>query len=150
MKKEHAACPSADFHANGQRVFGMLGGSAGDRRIIYLKQAMPVEQIDAAKLNGIAPGEVFRTAGPCAGGKCAHHDAASEQCTLVNRIIDKVSPISEELAYCAIRPDCVWWHQHGQDACMRCARVITQDLQARSDIAEARLPPRRDAAPSQS
>ncbi|UTH75691.1 hypothetical protein [Chromobacterium sp. IIBBL 290-4] len=140
MENEKGLCPSANFGMNGEKVFGMLGGSLGDRRVIYLKQAVPVQQIDPAKLNGIRPSEVFRTAGRCVGSECANHDSASDQCSLVNRIVDKVSPGTEELAYCAIRPDCVWWHQQGGDACLRCAKVITQDLLAPADIAEARLP----------
>ncbi|WP_434631520.1 hypothetical protein [Chromobacterium sp. CV08] len=141
MKNDKGLCPSAEFGANGEVVFGMLGGSVSSRRIIYLKQALPVERVDLDKLNGIAPGEVLRTAGRCAGSKCAHHDNDSAECTLVNRIVDKVETISEELAYCAIRPECVWWAQHGADACRRCARIITKDLLAPQEIAEARLPP---------
>ncbi|UTH75782.1 hypothetical protein [Chromobacterium sp. IIBBL 290-4] len=143
MRTDHSLCPSAEFELNGEVVFGMVGGSAQERRVIYLRQAVPIEQVDISRLNGITPGEVFRVAGTCAKDNCAHHDGDSQQCSLVNRIVEKAPVVTSELAYCAIRHSCVWWGQHGRSACERCSQVVSRDLMPSEELAEARIPPNR-------
>ncbi|UTH72540.1 hypothetical protein [Chromobacterium sp. IIBBL 290-4] len=134
-------CPSSAFGSNGTMVFGMVGGSAEQRRVMYLKQIVPVESIDRSRLGEIAPEEIFRTAGLCAQQDCLHHDKGSSQCTLANRIVETAPPVVEQLAYCAIRPRCVWWDQHGRNACERCPQVVSMDMNPDEVIAQARIPP---------
>ncbi|KMN48591.1 hypothetical protein VL04_08780 [Chromobacterium violaceum] len=134
-------CPSSTFEGEGNMVFGIVGGSARQRRVIYLKQMLPANQIDRARLEDIAPEEVFRTAGPCAKSQCAHHDNAAARCTLAERVVAAAAEVVDRLAYCAIRPRCMWWSQHGRDACARCPQVVSIDRQPDEAIAQARMPP---------
>lgn len=127
-------------------VFGIVGGSAQNRRVIYLKQMMPAAQVDRARLGDIAPEEIFRTAGPCAQTECAHHDNAGSRCTLAQRVVAQTAEVVDKLAYCAIRPRCMWWSQHGQDACARCPQVVSMDRLPSDAIAQARIPPQPAAA----
>ncbi|MCD4499317.1 hypothetical protein [Chromobacterium vaccinii] len=139
-------CPSSTFEGDGNMVFGIVGGSAHQRRVIYLKQMLSAAGIDRSRLDGIAPEEVFRTAGPCAQARCAHHDNAASRCTLAERVVAAADEVVDRLAYCAIRPRCMWWSQHGRDACARCPQVVSIDRLPGEAIAQARIPPRPAAA----
>src|SRR6516225_10276000 len=43
------------------------------------------------------------------------------------KIVHLRSEVTSELPPCAVRPQCRWWTQEGQGACLRCPQVVTHD-----------------------
>ena len=141
MSSDTLLCPSAQFDGEGANVFGIVGGDQHNRRIIYLKSAIPATTIDISTFEGVPPGEVVRSAAPCAKSGCDHHSKETSQCTLVQRIVADVAPNVESLAYCAIRTQCVWWAQEQAEACKRCSLIVREDRLPSPEVAAARIPP---------
>lgn len=119
-------CPSADERMEKPVVFGVVHDAGGVARVGYLKRS-----VDASRqLLAVAdprPTEVFRVAAVCMGARCVHQ--AEGHCTLIKRIIDVLAPVTEKVPPCAIRPNCVWWNERGADACFRCPRIVTTNLE---------------------
>lgn len=117
-------CPSAPPDRPDSVVFGVVVGAPGERRVGYLNQ-LRVADAEVLALAGPAkPAEVFRTASACAGRGCKHFDGAN--CSLVQRIVERLPAVVAGLPPCRIRPICMWWRQEGKAACLRCPQVVTE------------------------
>jgi hypothetical protein len=117
-------CPSAHPDHEGARVFGVLTGSSPEnRRAGYLTETHPVTTELLALAGNVPPTEVLRIAAYCV--KCEHHDGAG--CRLASRVVTMLEPVVSSLPRCAIRPTCVWFHQEGKAACVRCPQIATSN-----------------------
>lgn len=118
-------CPSARPEWKDSVVFGLISGTVTEPRVAYLKQPLPVTDELMAKASPVTPTEIFRTAAPCATKGCQHFDGTD--CRLIQRIVEHLPVVVEELPLCSIRRDCRWWQQEGKAACMRCPQAITDN-----------------------
>jgi hypothetical protein len=117
-------CPSAQPEMEDSVVIGVVGGTAEDPRLAYLKEPRPVTD-DLLALSGpVKPTEVFRFAAPCAGGACQHFDGSD--CRLAKRTVSMLPAAVNTLPPCRLRPRCRWWRQEGAAACMRCPVIVTE------------------------
>lgn len=116
-------CPSAQPHMEGAFAFGVVGGTAEERRVGYLEERVPVTPELLAMTGAVKPTEVFRFGAPCAGGACRHYDG--HDCQLANKLV-QMTPAVAALPACTLRPDCRWWRQEGKSACMRCPAIRTE------------------------
>lgn len=130
-------CPSAGAHAAGAQVFAVVGGTAERPLAAYLEQAQPMTPALAALTGPVDPSAVFRTAAPCAQGGCGHFDDAHHQCRLAQKTVRLAPVVVHKLPRCAVRSDCVWWHQEGAAACRRCPQVVTLDTAPSAAMAYA-------------
>jgi len=117
-------CPSAQPTMSGSEVFGIVSGTPEEPRVGYLGEPQPVTDEILSLAEPINPTEVFRFAAPCAKGHCKHFDGS--QCKLVQRTIQLLPKVVDGLPPCKIRRVCLWWHQEGKAACMRCPQVVTE------------------------
>ncbi|MEH1867707.1 MAG: nitrogen fixation protein [Nostoc sp.] len=131
-------CPSARPELEDSIVFGLIGGTVTEPRVVYLQQPLPVTDELIAKANPVTPAEIFRTAAPCAAKGCQHFDG--HDCRLAMRIVEKLPAVAEELPPCSIRRDCRWWQQEGKVACMRCPQVITDNYSSSEFIRQVAIP----------
>jgi hypothetical protein len=120
-KAERQMCPSAQPTSVGARVFGVQTGTAPDTRVGYLTETHPISEKILALAGSALPTEVLRVAAPCV--KCSHHDGTG--CRLAHRVATMLDPVVSSLPRCAIRPSCLWFHQEGKAACLRCPQVST-------------------------
>jgi hypothetical protein len=132
-------CPSAPADAEGARVFGLVRGETGTRRVAYLTEATDMTEALAAAVAPALPNEVLRTAASCAGCRCRHFDG--QDCTLASRIATMLPPVVGRPPPCAIRPQCRWWRQEGLRACLRCPQVVTAGRAESMEMAIAAEPP---------
>ena len=115
-------CPSAQPQHEGARVFGVQTGASPETlRVGYLTEAYPVTEELLSLAGHAAPTEVLRIAAFCV--KCEHHDGTG--CRLAARVASMLEPVVSSLPRCAIRPNCLWFHQEGRAACVRCPQVTT-------------------------
>ena len=117
-------CPSAQPHMEGVFAFGVMGGTAAERRVGYLEERVPVTEKLLALSGPVKPTEVFRFAAPCAGGACKHFDG--HDCSLASKLVQLTPAVTKALPACTVRPECRWWRQEGKAACMRCPTVRTE------------------------
>jgi hypothetical protein len=117
-------CPSAQPSIEGAFAFGVMGGTAGERRVGYLTERVPVTDELLAMTAPVKPAEVFRFAAPCAGGACQHYDG--HDCRLATKLVQLTPAVTRALPACTLRPDCRWWRQEGKAACMVCPAVKTE------------------------
>ncbi len=127
MSEIGTMCPSAPWNSEGAKVFGVVGGTVKAPKVLFLKQLLPASKELEDKLRGAAPEEVYRTAAPCAGSACGHHDNEQQKCSLVTKIVQNVDQAVDDYATCAIRATCVWWAQEGTKACVRCPQIATRN-----------------------
>ncbi len=137
MSTEGLMCPSAPWDAEGGKVFGVVGGTVAAPKVMFLKQLLPPSKELADKLGGVAPEEVYRVAAPCSGSGCAHHNGATQSCSLVGNIVKGVDQAYQEYATCTIRASCVWWAQEGAQACVRCPQIATRNKIPTEQVARA-------------
>lgn len=130
-------CPSAnlvDDMPGGLKIFGIAGGTAAEPRVEYLAEPVLVTaaMLESFADGAIQPGEVFRWTKPCKRSSCRQWSeeaaaAGGPACTLIDRWLAALVPVEETaLPACAIRPDCLGWHQAGPAACRRCPRIVSQ------------------------
>ena len=126
MKPDRAQphCPSARPEMAGSTVFGIVGGTAEEPRVGYLTAPVPVTREILALAEPARPGEILRIAAPCAGHGCQHFDGS--HCRLVQRIVDALPPVVDDLPPCALRPACLWFRQEGKSTCLRCPQIISE------------------------
>jgi hypothetical protein len=117
-------CPSARPEMAGGKVFGIVGGTHKEPRVGYLTEPLPATREILALAEPARTGEVFRIAAPCAGHGCQHFDGS--RCRLVQRIVQGLPVVVEELPPCALRPSCLWFHQEGKAACLRCPQIVSE------------------------
>jgi hypothetical protein len=118
-------CPSGRPEWENSIIFGIIGGNETEARVIYLDESIPITSELLEKAAPVTPAEIYRVAVPCAHHKCLHFDGAN--CTLAQRVVEKMAVVEEELPKCSIRENCRWWHQEGKTACMRCPQVVTDN-----------------------
>jgi hypothetical protein len=122
-------CPSVQASAPGAEVFAVVGGTVEHPEVQYLDRALPVTP-DVFELTApLDPAEVFRISGPCAmSTACAHFDDTRSKCRLAIRTVRMAPVVVNKPPRCAIRSTCMWWHQEGVSACLRCPQVVTNDV----------------------
>lgn len=127
-EKSSSLCPSASGSMRDSVIVGVVRHTDSSVKVAYLEKPVEFESSEWAKAISVDTGQVFRLAGRCAKSRCLHFSAQSEQCTLVDRIVTYLNPVVEALPPCAVRKRCVWWQQHGKEACNRCPQVVTHTL----------------------
>ncbi len=120
-KQLETLCPSARPDMEGARVYGLVLGTPEMARTAYLDQVRPVNPEILALSGPVSASEIFRIAAPCAGHQCQHFDGA--QCQLVQRIVQILPAVADNLPPCRIRAECRWWKQEGRAACARCPQI---------------------------
>jgi hypothetical protein len=117
-------CPSARPDMEGSIVFGIVGGTNDQPRLIYFDKPQPVTEEILHLSVPLNPTEVFRFAAPCVEQKCRHFNGSI--CRLASRTVELVDAVMETVSPCSLRPDCRWWRQEGKEACRRCPLVVTE------------------------
>ena len=138
MQPNHPLCPSALPEMPQGRLFGVMGGSATEPRLMYLDEAAPATESLLSLAGPVKPTEVFRLAAPCVETKCCHFDG--KDCQLVTRIVQILPAVVDSLPACSIRKECRWFHQEGRDACVRCPQVVTLNCAASDEMVRAATP----------
>ena len=131
-------CPSAQPDMEGAVAFGVVGGTAEEPAVSYLRDPLPVTPELLQLARPVRPTEVFRFAAPCAEGGCRHFDG--ESCQLGRKLAENVPSDRRELPACRLRPRCRWWHERGRAACFRCPLVVTTHYGAGEALREAADP----------
>ena len=121
-------------------VFGVVGGTATEPRVRYLDTPVPVTDDVVALAAPVTPEEVFRIGAPCAESACRHFDGA--RCSLGERLVATVPPVTDEAPPCRLRTQCRWWDEQGVAACRVCPLVVTSQHAPREDVAAAAEPVR--------
>lgn len=116
-------CPSGQPDMQDARIFGVIGGTAAEPRVAYLKKKAEVTPEMLAKLDGIDPTRVFRYSARCENGRCAQYEGG--RCSLAQRIVDQLAAVVDDLPSCQIRDTCRWFAEQGGQACLRCPQVVT-------------------------
>ena len=132
-------CPSAQPTMEGAYAVAIVGGTAGEPRVRWIEQPLPVTGELLGLAEPVEPTEVFRFAAPCAEGGCRHHD--NDRCTLGDKLA--TLPVAVDVALlpkCTIRPTCRWYAEQGRDICFRCVSVVTTDYRASPDLQRAAEP----------
>jgi hypothetical protein len=140
-------CPSAQPEMPDAQILGVVRGDTEERRIAYLNEFVPATADILAQAAPAIPGEVFRLAARCETGKCTHFDG--ERCQLAVRIVDMLSPVTEQLPPCTIRKTCRWYAQEGRAACLRCPQVVTANNEDDEVIRRVAGAPPAAAQPAQ-
>lgn len=135
---ERKLCPSAQADMEGSVVFGIVGGTVEEPRLIHLKKPQPVTEELLALAAPVEPTEVFRFAAPCVAKGCQHFDGS--KCRLVERTVKLLDEVVESLPPCHLRPNCRWWQQEGKAACLRCPQVVTQTYHPSEQLRKAADP----------
>jgi hypothetical protein len=120
------------------RIFGVMGGSVEEPRVIYLDEPTPAAPDVLALAGPVKPIEVFRIAATCVESACRHFDG--KDCQLAARIVQILPAVTEALPACRIRQDCRWFEQEGRPACLRCPQVITQNYSPSEEMVRAATP----------
>jgi hypothetical protein len=120
------------------RIFGVMGGSVEEPRVIYLEEPTPAAPDVLALAGPVKPIEVFRIAATCVESACRHFDG--KDCQLAARIVQILPAVTEALPACRIRQDCRWFEQEGRPACLRCPQVITQNYSPSEEMVRAATP----------
>ena len=126
-KREWPLCPSTFPGWPDSVAFGIVTGTVEEPRWQPFEKPMPITDELLALSGPVAPTEVFRFAGPCAGKACQHFAGETGQCRLVEKTVRFVPKVQEKLPPCTIRVDCKWWRQEGREACFRCPQVASSN-----------------------
>lgn len=89
-EKSEFSCPSAQPDMEDARVFGVIGGTADEPRVAYLKEEAVVDPVVFGEIGGLEPTHVFRFAAKCEEHRCGHFNG--QRCTLAQRVIEKLNP----------------------------------------------------------
>lgn len=121
----HHLCPSfAPLTPGVGVVFGIVAGTAEQPQVIPLEKPEPVTEEIFQLAAPHHPSEIFRIASPCMEGGCKNFGDGS--CHLAKAVL-RGREVVGDLPPCRIRLECVWWHQEGKAACMRCPQVVTNN-----------------------
>jgi hypothetical protein len=133
------SCPSARPDGEDAVIFGVVTDSPAGPRVGYLeRQVRPTGEL-LAVIAPAEPGAVFRFGGRCAESACSHF--AGSRCSLGERLVQLLPPVTERLPPCALRPTCRWFAEQGAAACRRCPQVISHHAAPSADMALAAEPP---------
>lgn len=116
-------CPSAPATGEGVSIVGIVTGTPTRPRVQYLGMPVPSPR-HASRPQDVEPEEYLRHAAPCAAERCSHF--RTERCSLAERLVSVLPPVSSGLPRCGIRYRCMWWQQEGAEACYRCPQVVTR------------------------
>jgi hypothetical protein len=131
-------CPSSSAEAEGSVIFGIVLGTPEEPHLLHLDQVKPVP-IELLELDApVKLAEIFRIAGACSEGDCKHYDGS--KCRLVERIVDGLPTVTEQIPACAIRSTCRWWHQSGKEACLRCPQIVRDNCLVTTELYQATDP----------
>lgn len=121
----HHLCPSFAPRAPGKGVvFAIVAGTPEQPEVIPLAKPEPVTEEVFELAAPHHPSEIFRIATPCLEGGCKNF--GNGLCHLAKAMLQRPEAAAD-LPPCRIRPQCVWWHQEGKAACLRCPEVITNN-----------------------
>lgn len=134
----HLTCPSAQPDMAEARIFGVVGGTAAEPEVAYLKAGATVTPEMLGQLGDLDPTHVFRFAGRCEEGRCGQYKDG--RCSLGQRIAQMLAPVTEALPSCQIRPTCRWYEEVGAAACRRCPQVVTIVPMDQADLRKAARP----------
>jgi hypothetical protein len=141
-------CPSAPPDWADARAIGVVGGTVEAPSVAYLKRSLAVTDDLLRLAEPVLPTEVFRFAAPCMSTGCRHHNGGA--CGLAEKVVAMLAPATERLPSCTIRATCLWFHQEGRAACLRCPQVVTDNTYPSPDMrnaADPSVPAPRPAAP---
>jgi hypothetical protein len=126
-KREWPLCPSTFPGWPDSVAFGIVTGTVEEPRWQPFEKPLPITDELLALSGPVAPTEIFRFAGPCAGKACQHFAGETGQCRLVEKTVRFVPKVQDKLPPCTIRVDCKWWRQEGREACFRCPQVASSN-----------------------
>lgn len=119
----HHLCPSFAPRAPGRGVvFAIVAGTVEHPEVLHLEKPEPVTEEIFQLAAPFHPSEIFRIAAPCAEGGCKNFGDGI--CHLAKAVL-RGPESTAGLPACQIRSQCVWWHQEGRTACLRCPGVVT-------------------------
>ncbi|KDB07240.1 hypothetical protein LIG30_3486 [Burkholderia sp. lig30] len=123
---EQYSCPSGQPDMPEARVFAIVGGTAGQPEVSYLKSEahVPVEDVENT---GLDPNLVFRIAARCDGARCGNYDGG--RCSLGKKIVAELIEVVDVAPPCQIRATCRWFAENSYAACLRCPQVVTLSRQ---------------------
>jgi hypothetical protein len=130
MPNKELSCPAAVPYWDDAVLFGVVCGTPEERRVVYLAEPIPVtpQFLDEIK-QATAPAtirETTRMSATCHQNHCPHWTTdGAGRCTLAATVLRTFDPVTERLPDCSIRKSCVWWHQEGRAACIRCPQIAT-------------------------
>lgn len=127
-------CPSADVDDAGARMYGLVVGTPDRPETAYLDAVQPITPELREMAAPASANEVFRIASRCISKACPHFDHGRELCRFGEKTVRMAPVVVTMLPSCAIRASCRWWHQHGQDACLRCPQVTRTAFDASSPM----------------
>ncbi len=131
-------CPSGQPDGEGAIAFGVIVGTVESPRLLHFATPLPVTTELLASAEPVTPTEVFRFASTCEEKACVHFEGT--RCRLAERIVEGFDAVAEALPPCQIRASCRWWQQEGQNACMRCPQVVTQNFYVSEQVHNAADP----------
>jgi hypothetical protein len=105
-------------------VIGVVAGTAEQPKLIPLAEPEPVTEEIFKLASPHHPSEIFRIAAPCVEGGCKNF--GNGLCHLAKAVLRSPEAV-DDLPPCRIRSHCVWWHQEGKPACLRCPEVVTNN-----------------------
>lgn len=118
-------CPSFAPRSPGTGVvIGVVTGTPDQPEVIPLESPEPVTEEVFKLAAPHHPSEIFRIAAPCVEGGCKNF--GNGLCHLAKAVL-RAPEVVEDLPVCRIRSQCVWWHQEGKAACLRCPEVVTNN-----------------------
>lgn len=123
-------CPSfSPKEPGGGWIFGVVGGDVDRPRLIPLERPEPVTKEVFEMVAPLHPSQVFRIAAPCVEGRCKNFGGGT--CNLAKAVTSRRES-TDQLRPCLIRPECLWWHQEGKEACLRCPGVVTNTSKSKA------------------
>lgn len=135
-------CSSAQPGEPDSMVFGVITQANERRRVGYLTEPQPANEVLLALVEPALPTEIFRLAAPCATHTWGHFAGGS--CKLASRTGKNTSPVVDRLPPCRIRPTCRWFLQEGRQACVRCPQVVTYVRDTSDEWREIAMPSKPD------
>ena len=140
MAERPPLCPSGTCR-EGALLLGVVGPEA---KVGYFGEPRRVDgSFVAAAREGRSPEARFRFATPCLEGGCRQWTGS--RCGVIDSVLAEIGPETgaSGLPACGIRPNCRWFRQSGETACMACPLVVTDTT---GGAAEALRPPPREPA----
>jgi hypothetical protein len=119
-----ALCPSWQCEEGAT----LLGIVLGDGRVAFAKDRIVIDAafVEAAH-QGRSPEKRFRFSSACRKNGCVQW--TGDRCGVIDRVLERTPPTSASgpLPKCAIRPNCRWHLQSGDQACYACPEVMTDE-----------------------
>jgi hypothetical protein len=119
-------CPSAQPSLAGSLIFGVVKDTGEAQRVTFLERPVKVSEGTVLAFAGgqQRATDIFRFAAPCQQKQCRNWSGHS--CRVGERLV-QILPASSALPECKLRSVCLWFHQEGGSACLRCTQMVTND-----------------------